>query len=187
MGCHYLDLVFWALDLRFPITIEAEGSPAHSESTPRHLRVRWQFPARGMRPPVTLTWDQNRKRPPFWKEHELPDWAWCVFVGSEGMLLANYQQHLLWPQTRFVDVKPLKPTIPESIGHHQEWIVACKTGSPTTCNFDYSGAVTETVLLGNVAYRCGNRIHWEPENLKIPDVPEAEQFLHRKYRPGWSL
>ena len=187
MGCHYLDLVFWALDLRFPTTIEAEGPPAHSESTPRHLRVRWQFPARGMRPPVTLTWEQNSDRPPFWNEHELPDWAWCVFVGSEGMLLADYQQHLLWPQARFADVKRLEPTIPESIGHHQEWIVACKTGSPTTCNFDYSGAVTETVLLGNVAYRCGNRIHWEPENLKIPDVPEAEQFLRRKYRPGWSL
>jgi hypothetical protein len=80
-----------------------------------------------------------------------------------------------------------EPTIADSIGHHQEWIAACKTGSKTTCNFDYSGAVTETVLLGNVAYRFGKRINWDPVNLKIPNAPEAEQLLRRDYRAGWKL
>lgn len=187
MGCHYLDLAFWALDLRHPTTVEAEGPAVHAESTPWPLTVRWKFPPRGQRPPVTLTWDHGRRRPPFWKEHDVPDWAWGVFVGSQGMLLANYSQHALWPEERFVDFKRPDPTIAESIGHHQEWIVACKTGSATSCNFNYSGPLTETVLLGNVAYRYGKSIDWDPVGLKIPNAPEAEQLLRREYREGWKL
>ncbi|MCP4784010.1 MAG: Gfo/Idh/MocA family oxidoreductase [Fuerstiella sp.] len=187
MGCHYLDLAFWALDLRHPTSIEAKGPAVHPESTPRPMTIRWKFPARGESPPVTLTWEHGQKRTPFWEEHGLPDWAWGVFVGSKGMLLANYDQHALWPESRFVDFKRPDPTIADSIGHHQEWITACKTGSPTTCNFDYAGAVTETILLGNVAYRCGKKIDWDPVNLKIPNAPEAERFLRRDYRKGWKL
>lgn len=88
---------------------------------------------------------------------------------------------------RFANFKRPDLTIDESIGHHQEWIVACKTGSPTTCNFDYSGALTETVLLGNVAYRCGMRIDWDPADLIVPNAPDAEQLLRREYRKGWRL
>ncbi|MDP7017641.1 MAG: Gfo/Idh/MocA family oxidoreductase [Pirellulaceae bacterium] len=187
MGCHYLDLAFWALDLRYPTAIEAEGPRAHSESTPRPLTVQWEFPTRNELPPVKLSWNHGRKRPPFWETHELPDWAWGVFVGSKGMLLANYSDHALWPESQFADFKRPEPTIAESIGHHQEWILACKTGRKTTCNFDYAGGVSETVLLGNVAYRCGKRIEWDPVNLKIPNAPEAEQFLRRDYRKGWTL
>jgi predicted dehydrogenase len=187
MGCHYLDLAFWALDLRYPTSIESTGSAVHPESTPRPQTIRWEFPARGELPPVTLNWDHGQKRTPFWREHGLPDWAWGVFVGSKGMLLANYNQHALWPESQFADFKRPEPTIADSIGHHQEWIAACKTGSKTTCNFDYSGAVTETVLLGNVAYRFGKRINWDPVNLKIPNAPEAEQLLRRDYRAGWKL
>ncbi len=187
MGCHYLDLAFWALKLRHPTTIEAEGPPAHPESTPRPLTVRWEFPARGQLPPVTVTWDHGRKQTPFWKKHGLPDWAWGAFVGSKGMLLANYSQHSLRPESRFADFKRPEPSIADSIGHHREWIAACKTGSPTTCNFDYSGGVTETVLLGNVAHRCGRKIQWDAANQRIPNAPEAESFLRRDYRPGWTL
>ncbi len=186
MGCHYLDLAFWALDLRHPTTIEAKGPPVHPESTPRPLTIRWEFPARDKLPPVTLTWDHGRSRPPFWEQHKLPDWAWGVFVGSKGMLLANYSKHTLWPASRFADFQPPEPSISASMGHHKEWIVACKTGSPTTCSFDYSGQLTETVLLGNVAYRCGEKIHWDPVNLKVTNAPEANQYLQRDYRNGWT-
>jgi predicted dehydrogenase len=187
MGCHYLDLAFWVLDLRYPTAIEADGPAVHPESTPLPLTVRWEFPARGDSPPVTLTWDHGRKRPEFWQQHSVPDWAWGVFVGSEGMLLASYSQHALWPDERFADFRPPEPTILDSIGHHGEWIEACKAGGVTTCNFDYSGAVTESVLLGNVAYRCGKRIDWDAANLRIPNAPEAEQLLSREYRAGWTL
>jgi len=187
MGCHYVDLAFWALKLRHPTAIEAEGSPVHPESTPCQLHVRYEFPARDNMPPVTLTWSHGRQAPPVFAEQKLPGWAWGVFVGDEGMLLASYPKRMLWPESKFADFQPPEPTIPDSIGHHQEWIQACKTGSPTTCNFDYSGAVTETVLLGNIAYRVGKKLEWDGAGMKFPNCPEAEQYLKRDYRKGWTL
>ena len=102
------------------------------------------------------------------------------------MLLASYDKHLLWPTSQFVDFPTPDRSIAASIGHHQEWITACKTGSPTTCNFDYSGALTETVLLGNVAFRAQQEIVWDPVGLKIANDPRANQFLRRDYRKGWD-
>ena len=189
MGCHYLDLAFWALDLRHPTTIEASGSPVHRQSTPRQFHVSYEFAARDDMPPVTVTWSHGPEGPAVFDELPKRDtmWAWGVFVGDEGMLLANYPKHQLWPMDKFADFQPPEPTIPDSIGHHKEWIQACKTGSPTTCNFDYSGAVTETLLLGNVAYRCGGKLQWDPIQMKFPSHPEAEQYLGREYREGWTL
>lgn len=188
MGCHYLDLAFWALGLRHPSTVEAQGPPVHPESTPASLTVRYQFLARGNLPPVKLTWTHGRKGPPIWAEKNLPDWAWGVFVGSKGMLLANYSDRKLFPESRRRrDFQPPRPTIPDSIGHHEEWIVACKTGSPTTCNFDYSGAVAEAVLLGNVAYRAGRKLRWDAVNLKATNCSEAAHWIKREYRKGWTL
>ncbi|MHC4399209.1 MAG: Gfo/Idh/MocA family protein [Planctomycetota bacterium] len=188
MGCHYYDLAYWALDLRYPTTVEAEGSPVHPESTPRELRIRYEFPARGPLPPVTVTWNNGRDNPPpVFTEEGLPSWAWGVFVGDEGMLLASYPKHMLWPESKFADYQPPEPTIPDSIGHHQEWILACKTGSPTTCNFDYSGAITEAVLLGNVAYRVGEKLQWDPVQMKVPNCPGADDLMRREYRAGWTL
>ncbi len=187
MGCHYFDLAFWALDLCYPESIEAEGPPPHPESTPERLHVRYRFPARGEMPPATLTWTHGVEPPPLFAEHEFPDWAWGVFVGSEGMLLASYPQRMLWPAEEFADYQPPEPSIPSSIGHHAEWILACKTGSATSCHFGYSGPLTEAVLLGNVAYRSGTRIEWDGANLEVTNAEAANDFLRREYRAGWTL
>src|ERR1039458_69821 len=87
------------------------------------------------------------------------------------MLLSNYSKYLLLPEDKFADFKKPEPFIPNSVGHWKEWIEACKTGKPTTCNFDYSGALTETNHLGNVAYRTGKRIEWEAARLQAPPCP----------------
>jgi hypothetical protein len=110
-----------------------------------------------------------------------------VFVGEKGMLVADYTTHILLPERRFADFTPPKPTIPPSVGHHREWIEACKTGGPTTCNFDYSGPLTEAVLLGNVAFRAGSKLEWDAENLKATNCPEADRYVRREYRHGWEL
>ncbi|HUT94546.1 MAG TPA: Gfo/Idh/MocA family oxidoreductase [Thermoguttaceae bacterium] len=188
MGCHLIDLAFWALDLKYPVTAEAEGPPVHPEGTPLWLIARWEFPARGDLPPVKLTWYDGVKRPPQQKEHNMPDWPEGVlFVGADGMLISEWGKHELYPKEKFAGFRRPPRTIPESIGHAQEWLAACKTGSPTGCNFDYSGPLTETVLLGTVAYRVGKKLEWDPANLKATNCPEADPFIRRAYREGWTL
>ena len=189
MGCHYMDLAFWALKLRHPLAIEAEGPPVHPESCPMHLTVRYEFPARDSMPPVTLTWyDGGRKPEALLTEHNLgKKGAGVLFIGEKGTLFADYNQRRLLPAEQFEGFEAPPPTIPDSIGHHAEWIQACKTGSPTSCNFDYGGALTENVLLGNVAFRSGKRIEWDAANLRITNEPDAMRFLRKSYRQGWEL
>ena len=70
-----------------------------------------------------------------------------------------------------------EPTIEDSIGHHAEWIQACKTGKPTTCNFEYSGLLAEANHLGNVAFRSGKTLHWDSEKMEAKNHSDAEQFI----------
>jgi predicted dehydrogenase len=188
-GCHYMDLPFWALNLRYPTRVEAEGPPPHSETAAPLLTVRYEFPARGDLPPVTMTWRNGKEnRPAIVKEQNLPNWESAVlFVGRDGMLQADYNRNVLLPESEFADFQPPEATIPASIGHHHEWVRACKTGEPTTCNFEYSGPLTEAVLLGNVAYRARSRLDWNAGALKAANCPEADRFIRREYRAGWIL
>ncbi|HEX7377211.1 MAG TPA: Gfo/Idh/MocA family oxidoreductase [Pirellulales bacterium] len=186
MACHHMDLPFWALKLRAPISIEAEGPAVHPETCPLGLIVRYEYASRGDLPPVKLTWYDGDKIPA--QIHGLPTGGGGnLFVGDRGKLWADYGRWQLYPESDFAGYKPPEPTIPRSIGHHAEWLLACKTGSPTTCNFDYSGALTEAVLLGNVAFRTGRRLAWDAAALKAANCSEADQFLRREYRKGWEL
>lgn len=186
MGCHYIDLVFWALELRHPLTCEAEGPPPHPETAPSGLKVHWEYPARGDQPPVKLTWTDGDRAESKHDGHDLGG-SGVYFIGDEGTMFADYGSYKLFPEEKFADFKPPEPTIPDSIGHHNEWIQACKTGSPTTCNFDYSGALTESVLLGNVAYRIGKKVEWDAVNLTATNAPEAANIVRQFSRKGWEL
>jgi hypothetical protein len=110
-----------------------------------------------------------------------------MFVGTEGAMFANYPSHKLFPASKFANFQPPPQTIPASIGHHREWVQACKEGTPTTCNFDYSGALTEAVLLGNVAYRTGKPLQWDAANLTATNCPEADALIRKNYRAGWEV
>jgi predicted dehydrogenase len=195
-GVHILDLPFWALKLRHPETIEASGPPVHPETSPKSMTVRFRFPARDEMPPVALHFYHSKTTPAAMAENKLPEWRpdilgdWTPrvsFVGEEGMLVADLSHWKLLPESKFADFGMPEPTIPESIGHHKEWITACKAGSPTTCNFDYGGALTEMVLLGNVAYRAGRKLEWDPMNLKATNCPDADPYVQETYREGWTL
>jgi predicted dehydrogenase len=186
MACHFMDLPFWALDLRHPTSIEADAEPFNPETCPHNLRVQYEFPARGDTPPVKLTWHDDTRVPPPLADLGVAPWSnGVLFIGDKGKLLADYTRYKLLPEAEFAGFVPPDPWIPDSIGHHREWIEACKTGSPTTCNFDYSGALTEAVLLGTVAYRVGHRIDWDAERFKATNCEEAGRFLRREYREGW--
>jgi len=189
MGSHTIDLPFWALELKYPTTVEAEGpGPVRPETYPDHLTVRWQHPARGKRPPLKLTWYDGHQRP---KSPEGVDlWKWhlgMMFVGDKGVLVADYGKRLLLPEADFRHFEAPKPWIAPSRGHHEEWIHACKTGAPTLCNFEYSGTLIEHDLLGTVAFRAGKKLEWDPVNLRASNCPEADRFLRREYRKGWTL
>jgi predicted dehydrogenase len=188
LGSHWNDLAFWALKLRHPVTIEAEGPPVHPETAPPWLIVRYEFPARDAQPAVKLTWYQGGKQPELVTDGKVPKWAnGVLFVGERGMILSDYKKHMLLPEKEFADFKPPEPTIPPSVGHHAEWIAACKTGAPTTCPFGYSGLLTESNQLGNVAYRVGKKLEWDAESLKAKNCPEADNYIHPEFRKGWTL
>jgi predicted dehydrogenase len=188
LGSHYNDLPFWALNLDAPTTIEASGPPPHPEIAPATMNATYQFPARGNRPAVKMVWYQGQIKPPAWMEKKIPQWPdGHLFIGEKGMLLCNYSKYVLLPEKDFAGFVPPPKTIPDSLGHHQEWVHACKTGAPTTCHFGYSGPLTEANHLGNVAYRSGKKIQWDAKAMKIPNAPEAERFLKREYRAGWKL
>ena len=187
-GCHILDIPYWALELAHCEHVEASGPPIDPQRTPKSMDVRFEFPARGKLPPLVLHWYHSKSGPPILKEKGLPHLGTGVlFVGSEGMLLTEFGKHLLAPKEKFADWKRPEPFIPDSPGFHKEWILACKGGEPATCNFDYTGPMAETVLLGNVAYRVGKGFDWNAEKMEAAGCPEAEKHLRPEYRDGWPL
>jgi len=202
-GCHYMDLVHWALDLRSPERIEAEGPPVDAVSPPEWCIVHYDYPARGDRPPVKLHWYDSGRQPAMLGEvlRSIPttdgkpiEWkSGQLFLGSEGMLIADYGRHRLLPVERFADVKPPEKSIPSSVGHHREFVEAIVAGrdaggraAATTCSFDYSGRLTEAVLLGVASYRSGRPIEWDGDAARVKGS-SGESFIHKDYRKGWAL
>lgn len=189
-GCHFMDLPHWALDLRSPLSAEAEGPERSPDSPPPWAIVHYKYPSRGTQPAVNLTWYHGGRKPG--ADVLAPELAakWgngVLFIGSKGMLLSDYSNHVLLPEKEYAGFVRPDPFIPNSVGHHKEWYEACKTGGSTTCNFDYSGALTEAALLGNVAFRVGKKLEWDSASLKATNCPEADEYIQHHYRKGWSL
>jgi predicted dehydrogenase len=194
-GCHFMDLPFWALGLSHPVSAEPiSGPPVHKESTPPWLIVKYEFKTFTTAHPMTdgplkLTWYHGGKRP----DELVPDALYAkykgavLFVGEKGMLISDYGKHTLLPEEKFKDFARPQESIPNSIGHHKEWVQAIKSGGTPTCHFGYSGPLTETALLGNVAYRVGEKLEWDAENLRAKNSRAADEFVQHHYRRGWRL
>ncbi len=188
LGSHWIDLPWWALKLDHPQTVEAGGPPPHPEIAPASMHAVYTYGQRGNLPPVTLHWYQGNMKPELYEQKIIPPWGGGVlFIGDQGMLLSDYNKYQLLPEEKFRGFVPPEPYIPASRGHYQEWIHACKTGEPTTCNFLYSGPLTIANHLGNVAFRAGTKLEWDPVKLKAVNCPEAGGFLRHSYRKGWKL
>lgn len=186
-GCHILDIPFWGLNLKYPTRVEASGPPVDPERTPTTLAARYDFPSDANRGPVTLHWYHGA--PPILKEKKLAEKAKGMnnlFIGSEGMLLAGFDKVLLLPEEVFADKKLPEPFLPKPVNFHGEWVAACKGGPAASCDFSYSGPLTETVLLGNVAYRSGKAFHWDAAKLKA-DEPAADALIRPNFRKGWEV
>ncbi|MFP6677535.1 MAG: Gfo/Idh/MocA family oxidoreductase [Pirellulaceae bacterium] len=192
-GCHFMDLPHWALDLRHPDRVEAKGPPVDEVTTAGWLICDYYYPARGERPPVHLTWYDGGMRPAILstlRDKNGKPFNFSggqLFEGDNGMILSDYSRNVLLPADGGLDDRRPDPTIPASIGHHDEWLQAIRDSGPTTCNFDYSGALTEAVLLGIVAYRSGETVQWDGANLRVTNSAKAQEWIHREYRKGWTL
>jgi hypothetical protein len=188
LGSHWNDLPFWALKLKAPQTVEASGPPPNPEIAPASMTATYEYAARGDMPPVRLSWHQGEDKPQIWKDRGIPQWGdGCLFIGSKGMLLADYGKHVLLPEKDFAGFQRPAPSIRRSPGHHAEWLEACKGGVAASADFEYSGWLTEANHLGNVAYRCGKKLIWNAAEMKATNAPEADRFISRSYREGWKL
>jgi hypothetical protein len=120
---------------------------------------------------------------------KMPAEGGTLLIGDRGLLFSPNEtdQFELLPAARFRDYKDPAPILPTSVGHHREWIQACKGGPKALSNFAYAALLTEVVLLGNVAMRVKKKLDWDGVNMKAIDCPDADQYLRCEYRKGWSF
>jgi predicted dehydrogenase len=195
MGIHNLAPVFDALQLGAPERVDASSTAVFPESLPLAATVHYQFPERGGRPAVTLHWYDGGLVParPAEMDDELPldREDGCILVGDGGKMLVGGwggERPQLLPLRRDKEYRRPVATLPRSIGHYEEWILACKTGSRTMSSFDFAGPLTEAVLLGSLCVRLGGgKLVWDSAQMKVTNKPEANALVHYKYRDGWQL
>ena len=215
MACHIIDPAFKALKLGYPIGVEASTVVPYTperkrqvfpESCPQSSIIHFDFPKRGDLPPLTLHWYDGGllpRRPMELKDTEqLGDNSGGVlFIGDKGKIMCGtYARNpTLLPSSLMKDFQEPPQTIPRVKTSHQgSWIEAIKGGPAPSSNFDYSGPLTETVLMGNLALRSLNiqeegkftgykHLQWDGANMKITNYEAANQFVKRTYRKGWDL
>jgi predicted dehydrogenase len=193
IGCHSFDPAVRALKLGAPLTAEACSTRVNNETYPLGSIVTYRFGARRDMPPLKLVWYDGGLKPP---RPEGMDEGWqmgtngALYIGDKGVMA----DHVVMPKARRDEFGKPPKVIPRSPGQYTEWINACKGGEPAGSNFDHAGPMTETVLLGNVALRMETRerlfrtsLQWDAEKMEFPNVPEANQYVRREYRKGWTL
>jgi predicted dehydrogenase len=196
MGIHNIAPVFSALKLGTPTSVHASSTAVYEETLPLASTVHYEFPARENMPPVTLHWYDGGIVPPrppeLEDQRELSREDGIIFVGDKGKMLVTGwggNSPRLIPEAKMKAYKLPPKTLPRSIGHYEEWIKACKKGTPTESNFaNFAGPLTEALLLGTVSVRLGGvKLLWDSQNMKVTNLPEANKYLHYEYRPGWTL
>jgi len=196
MGIHNIAPVFSALKLGAPTSVHASSTAVYEETLPLASMVHYEFPARENMPPVTLHWYDGGIVPPqpaeLEDDRELPREDGVIFVGDKGKMLVTGwggNSPRLIPEAKMKAYKLPPKTLPRSIGHYEEWIKACKQGTPTESDFaTFAGPLTEALLLGTISVRLGGvKLLWDSQNMKVTNSPEANKYLHYEYRPGWTL
>jgi predicted dehydrogenase len=185
LGCHKLSTVFKALKLGYPVSVEACSTRLNPETYPLGVMARFEFPARGALPPVTLNWYDGGLRPPRPPELEPERSAGDVlYVGETGKLMG----HRLIPESRMRAFGKAPVTLPRSPGHYKEFVDACRGGPPAGSNFvDHGGLLSEVCMLGNVSVRAQKRLLWDGPAMKVTNDASAHAFLRRECRKGWAL
>ena len=203
MGCYSFDTMFRVLDVQYPTAAEATGSieykaqgsiafPVENNFTyPRATRMHFEFPARYDKKPVDIYWYDGGIKPnrpeELDKNEDMPREG-MLLIGDQGKILAGFNgsNPRLIPTSKMEAYNMPPKTLPRSIGHYEEWIQACKGEGTPAANFEFAGLVTETILLGNAAYRAGEKLLWDGPNLKATNT-DVSELVAPPYRAGWSL
>ena len=194
MGSHTMDLAWNAIDPDLPTAVKAEGEPLNPEVTPVELKATFQIPANDWRPAIPVIWYQGGAMPSSPMEciglNKIGHGA--LFKGSNGFVVADFQNRILLPYGKENDLtyyrhRPKEELLPPLGGFQQEWIDACKGDLKTSCDFDYSGTLIETMHLGLVAYRVGEDLEYDGAAGRVTNSAEGNDLLRRQYREGWAL
>ena len=215
MACHTANMVVMALDLFDPISVEVETSGVVEDETyPKWSILKTEFGSRvnalgDQLVPTTMYWYDGGKMPPkelmpskqltreVFNKRKAPN-SGSLMVGSKGTLYSPSDygaEFALLPLKKFENVKKPVPTLPRLPGgegdlnytHFLEFAVACKGGPASMSNFEYAGRLTETMILGNIALRAGEKIEWDAKQMKVTNVPSANKFVTRDYRKGFEV
>src|SRR6266581_2745103 len=194
MGAHLIDHSMWALNLGFPTSVETVSTPFNGVSYPHATLTFYEFPARGQMPPVKLTWYDGGlmpNKPEELGDEELKKEGGALLIGSKGKLLHDtygFKPRLL-PKSLHDSFGKPPQKLPRIAGeaHEMNWLDAAKGRVEASCPFEYAARLTEVMLLGIVALRAGRKIYYDGANMRITNVLQANNYLRREYRQGWSI
>jgi predicted dehydrogenase len=191
MGCHILDPVYGSLVLTAPKSVRSEGGAPNADSWGLDSQVRYVFPGtKFTTETLTLHWYDGDRRPPDEVKTLLEGRSFhdqgSIYIGTEGVLYTPYiDTPVLLPAEKFRGYK-----LPDAGGadHYLQFVEACRGNGTTSAPFDYSGPLTESVLLGCLATRFPKTtLEWDAAALKVTNVAEANAFVRRRYRKGWEV
>jgi predicted dehydrogenase len=215
MACHIMDPANWSLHLykSAPTSVEVINQDGHNPlSAPKMSTLKYEFPAREGMPPVTLYWYDGNKPDGTPNLPPRPEGVAAdvplgdikggrngsVFIGEKGIITsATYGEDarivagpkdLPKPAEKIKRIRYGEGSKLEDVDfqHRQEWIHAIKEGRPADGDIaTYSGPFTEYVVLGNLALRANQKIEWDAKNMKITNIPEANQWVTKEYPKGW--
>lgn len=192
MGCHFFNPVVKALKLGYPESVQASSTKVFPETYPIGSIVIFEFPARGDKPAVKLTWYDGGLKPERPAElesnKEFPSTG-ILFRGTDGALLCDSvgDNPRLIPETKMNSYKKPQKTEERSIGHYEEWVASCKGGKPAGVEFGYGSMLTEIVLLGNLAIRSGKKLEWDGAKMKVTNDENANKLIREPYFNGWEI
>ena len=194
MGAHLMDHPFWALDLGLPTTVETVSTPFNKSSFPMATTTYYEFPARGSRGPVKLTWYDGglkpTKPPELGDKEELNGEGGVIYYGTKGKLMHltyGYSPRLLPASLQESAGDPPKKLPRIATSHEMNWVDAIKGKQEISCPFEYAARLTEVMLLGVVALKAGTKIQYDGEAMRVTNSPAGNDALRREYREGFTL
>ncbi len=205
MGCHTANVVFRSLRLdrlwnpdpakpkpdRVVIRIHGEASEVDAEGYPGWMVVTFEMPARDELPPVKVTVYTGGKQPPeqVMRGDAMTKWG-ALLDGPKGAIFSDCPwntRYALLPKKEFEGFEGPEKSLPRGPGHHGEWIEACKGRGEPFSSFEIGGPLTEFIQLANASILVGEPFEYDALSGQILNNPEANQYLHREYRDGWTL